>query len=373
MNIGFEAKRVFHNKTGLGNYSRDLVRVLATYFPEHHYFLYNPKKYKKTLFVSNNTNVFEKNPVSKFNQKFKNIWRQKTVVKDLVKDKVTIFHGLSGELPSGLEKKGIKSVVTIHDLIFVRYPNLYSFFDRKIHFYKFKKAAERADLVIAISEQTKKDIISYLHIDANKIRVVYQGCQDVFKKKYSDSEKKQVTEKFNLPETFVLNVGTIEERKNALTIVKAIKNLEVHLVLIGKQTDYTQKIHQYISENKLENRVHFLKGLSSEELAITYQLASVFVYPSIFEGFGIPIIEALYSKTPVITNKTGVFSEAAGPNSLYIEPFDVEDLSKKISKVLNDSSLSTKMKEEGLKFAQQFNDNVIATNIMNCYQQVLSV
>jgi glycosyltransferase involved in cell wall biosynthesis len=373
MNIGFEAKRVFHNKTGLGNYSRDLVRILAAYFPENNYFLYNPKKYKKALFVSNNTNVFEKNPISKFNQKFKNIWRQKSVVKDLVNDNVTVFHGLSGELPSSLEKKGVKSIVTIHDLIFVRYPNLYSFFDRKIHFYKFKKAAERANMVIAISEQTKKDIISYLHIDANKIRVVYQGCQDVFKRKYSDSEKKQVTEKFNLPETFVLNVGTIEERKNALTIVKAIKNLDVHLVLIGKQTDYTQKIHQFISENKLENRVHFLKGLSSEELAITYQLATVFVYPSIFEGFGIPIIEALYSKTPVITNKNGVFKEAAGPNSLYIEPFDTEDLTVKITEVLTNESLANKMKAEGYNFAQKFNDDIIASNIMNCYQQVLSV
>lgn len=373
MNIGFEAKRVFHNKTGLGNYSRDLVRILATYFPENTHFLYNPKKYKKALFVLNTTNVLEKNPISKFNQKFKNLWRQKTIVKDLVKDNIAVFHGLSGELPSGLQKKGIKSVVTIHDLIFVRYPNLYSFFDRKIHFYKFKKAANRANLVIAISEQTKKDIISYLHIDANKIKVIYQGCQDVFKREFSENEKQFVSKKFNLPKTFVLNVGTIEERKNALTIVKAIKNLDVHLVLIGKQTDYTQKIHHYISENKLENRVHFVKDLSSEELAITYQLASVFVYPSIFEGFGIPIIEALYSKTPVITNKNGVFPEAAGPNSLYIEPFDVADLTAKITSVLSDTLLVKKMKQEGLKFAQQFNDDVIAANIMNCYQQVLSV
>ncbi|WP_329806608.1 glycosyltransferase family 4 protein [Flavobacterium facile] len=371
MNIGFEAKRVFHNKTGLGNYSRDLVRILATYFPDHLYFLYNPKPYKKTLFVSNTINVFEKNPISKFNQKFKNIWRQKTVVKDLVKDQIAIYHGLSGELPIGLEKKGIKSVVTIHDLIFVRYPNLYSFFDRKIHFYKFKKAVERANLVIAISEQTKKDIITYLHIDADKIRVVYQGCQDVFKKEYADAHKKLVVKKFHLPESFVLNVGTIEERKNALTIVKAIKNLDVHLVLIGKETEYSQKIHQYISENKLEQRVHFLKGLSSEELAIVYQLASVFVYPSIFEGFGIPIIEALYSKTPVITNKTGVFSEAAGPNSLYIEPFDVEDLSHKIEKILTDKSLASKMKAEGFKFVQQFNDEVIATKLFSVYNELV--
>ena len=372
MNIGFEEKRVFHNKTGLGNYSRDLVRVLATYFPKNNYFLYNPKEYKKALFVSNNTNVFEKKPVSKFNQKFATLWRQKAVVKDLSKDNISIYHGLSGELPIGLQKKGIKSVVTIHDLIFVRYPNLYSFFDRKIHFYKFKKAAERANLIIAISEQTKKDIVSYLHINPNKIKVIYQGCQDVFKKKYSDEDKLLVSKKYNLPNTFVLNVGTIEERKNALTIVKAIKRLDIDLVLIGKETDYTQKIHQYIAENKLEKRVHFLKCLTSEELAIIYQLAVVFVYPSIFEGFGIPIIEALYSETPVITNKTGVFSEAAGPNSLYIEPFDDKDLAHKITSILNDSELASKMKQEGLKFAQRFNDDVIAADVMNCYQQVLS-
>jgi glycosyltransferase involved in cell wall biosynthesis len=372
MNFGFEAKRVFHNKTGLGNYSRDLVRILSNYFPENNYFLYNPKKNKKTLFVLNNTNVFERNPISKFNQKFKNYWRQNSVVNDLVKDEIALYHGLSGELPSGLAKKGIKSIVTIHDLIFVRYPKLYSFFDRKIHFYKFKKAAINADLIIAISKQTKKDIITYLNIDPSKIVVVYQGCQDVFKQDYSELNKQLVSKKYNLPQKFVLNVGTIEERKNALTIVKAIKNLDIDLVLIGKQTDYADKIYQYIIENKLEKRVHFLKGLSGTDLAIVYQLASVFVYPSVFEGFGIPIIEALYSKTPVITTKNGVFPEAAGPNSLYIEPFDVNDLTDKITLVLQDSSLASKMKEEGWQFVQQFNDEEIAKNIMNCYQKVLS-
>jgi len=373
MKIGFEAKRIFHNKTGLGNYARDLVRVLATYFPENNYFLYNPKKNKTTLFVPNNTNVFEKNPISKFDQKFKNYWRQNTVVKDIIKDEIILYHGLSGELPSGLTKNSIKSIVTIHDLIFMRYPKMYSFFDRKIHFYKFKKAAKNANLIIAISEQTKKDIITYLNIDASKIVVVYQGCQDVYKKEYSELEKQIVSKKYNLPLKFVLNVGTIEERKNALTIVKSIKNLDIDLVLIGKQTDYCQIIQQYISENNLKNRVHFLKGLTSEELAITYQLASVFVYPSLFEGFGIPIIEGLYSKTPVITTKNGVFSEAAGPNSLYIEPFDEKDLANKISLILKDELLASTMKEEGWQFVQQFNDEEIAKNIMNCYHQVLSI
>ena len=178
-------------------------------------------------------------------------------------------------------------------------------------------------------------------------------------------------QKYQLPEKFVLNVGTIEERKNALTIVKAIKDVDVSLVLIGKETAYAKPIHEYIKANNLQERVHFLKGITSEELAIIYQLASVFVYPSIFEGFGIPIIEALFSKTPVITNKNGVFPEAGGPSSLYIEPFDVDDLQHKIQQVLTDTDLSNEMKEKGFEFAQQFNDADIAQQMMTCYKELL--
>jgi glycosyltransferase involved in cell wall biosynthesis len=370
MKIGFEAKRVFHNKTGLGNYSRDLVRIVSHFFPENHYFLYNPKKSKESLFISNETNVYEKNPRTAFFKKCYNLWRQKGMIQDLKEDQITLFHGLSGELPSGLRTNGIKSIVTIHDLIFIRYPHLYSFFDRKIHFVKFKKATKNADLIIAISEQTKLDIIQYLGVASSKIKVIYQGCNAAFKTAYSKESKQKVVRQYQLPEKFVLNVGTIEERKNALTIVKAIKDLDVSLVLIGKETAYANSIHEYIKANHLQDRVHFLKGITTEDLAIIYQLATVFVYPSIFEGFGIPIIEALFSKTPVITNKNGVFPEAGGPNTLYIEPFDIADLQQKIHQVLSDSSLSNKMKEKGFEYAQQFNDEAIAVKIMNCYKSL---
>ena len=370
MKIGFEAKRVFHNTTGLGNYSRDLIRIVSHYFPENTYFLYNPKKSKDTLFVPNETNVFEKNPSTAFYKKYYNIWRQRGVLQDIEKDQIELFHGLSGELPSGLKAKGIKSIVTIHDLIFIRYPHLYSFFDRKIHYLKFKKATINADLIIAISEQTKHDIIQYLRVDSSKIKVIYQGCNAIFKSNFSEESKKTVAQKYQLPEKFVLNVGTIEERKNALTIVKAIKDLDVSLVLIGKETTYANQIHEYIKANNLQDKVHFLKGITTEELAIIYQLAMVFVYPSIFEGFGIPIIEALFSKTPVITNKNGVFPEAGGPSSLYIEPFDVDDLEQKINQVLTDATLSKNMREKGFEFAQKFNDELIAQQIISCYKEL---
>ena len=370
MKIGYEAKRIFHNKTGLGNYSRDVIRVLSTYYSTNSYLLYNPKKSDQFLFEANNKNVFERNPKTKFAREFKNYWRQKGIVNDLKTDNITLFHGLSGELPVGLKANNIKSVVTIHDLIFMRYPKLYSFFDRKIHYLKFKKSAKAADKIIAISEQTKLDIITYLNVSPEKIEVIYQGCQAAFKEKYTTEEKEDVMARYNLPKNFILNVGTIEERKNALTIVKALKNIDTTLVLVGRETTYSNKIKAYIKENNLDDKVIFLKGLSSKDLAITYQLATIFVYPSIFEGFGIPIIEALYSKTPVITTNSGVFPEAGGPNSLYIDPLNDIELEQKINLLLNDSNLRREISGKGFQFVQKFNDEIIASKINKLYSEL---
>jgi glycosyltransferase involved in cell wall biosynthesis len=371
MNIGFEAKRVFHNKTGLGNYSRDLIRLLSNYFPENNYYLYNTKPSNKNLFIANNTNVFEKKPSTPFYTKFYNLWRQKGVVNDLIKDGITIFHGLSGEIPRGLQSKNIKSVVTIHDLIFVRYPHLYSFFDRKIHFYKFKKAAQEADLIIAISEQTKNDIIEFLKIEPKKIKVIYQGCHSVFKETYSEVECNEVATKFELPDKFILNVGTIEARKNILLAVKAIKKIDTYLVIVGNESSYAVEVKRYIAENNLKNKVLFLKNVSIKELAILYRLAQLFIYPSLYEGFGIPVIEALYSKTPVITTRGGVFPEAGGPNSIYVNPTSVVEMEEAILNLLNNDALRKEITRKGFEFVQKFNDESIAKQITKEYQRLL--
>ncbi len=369
MKIGFDAKRAYHNRTGLGNYSRDLVRILNEFYPENQYYLYNPKP-KKIDRLPSSKCVNEKLPEGKFWKKFSSIWRQIAVAKQAKKDGVTFFHGLSGEIPKGLKKHGIKSVVTIHDLIFMRYPKLYSYFDRKIHFSKFLYAAQNADKIIAISEQTKKDIIQYLNVPAEKITVIYQGCNDAFKIKRSDEEKIKLKQKYNLPETFLLNVGTIEERKNALSIVKALQHIDVPLVIVGRKTKYYQQIQDFISKNTLKNQVLFLEGLTLDELATIYQLATIFIYPSIFEGFGIPIIEALYSNTPVITSKGGVFPEAGGEATVYIDPYNEEEMVQAINLLLTSKEKREEIARKGQIFVQKFNDSNIAKNIMKVYKEM---
>ena len=342
---------------------------MSAFFPENNYFLYHPNRNKKIEF-SAGANVFEKTPISTLNRFFANYWRQFSIIKDLKSDTISLFHGLSGELPYNLKSNNIKSVVTIHDLIFLRFPQFYNWFDRKIYSYKFKKACQQADKVIAISQQTKRDIIEFFNIDSQKIEVLYQGCSNVFKEQFEQSKKNEVAEKYGLPKKFILNVGTIEDRKNIFSVVKAIQNTDINLVIVGKKTKYAKKIELFIKQNKMTQQVHFLSGLSLNELAVVYQLATIFIYPSLYEGFGIPVIEALFSKTPVITSNVSCLPEAGGPNSIYINPTDSNEIKTAIVKLIDDEILQNEMKTQGFIFAQKFNDEVIATKMIELYTNV---
>jgi glycosyltransferase involved in cell wall biosynthesis len=372
MNIGFDAKRIFHNRTGLGNYSRDITRIMSEYFPENEYFLYNPKPAPNKLFTPNEINVHEITPRKPFSRVFYNIWRQYGVAKELNRDQIDIFHGLSGEIPVQRKGSKIPTLVTVHDLIFLRFPQFYSFFDRNIHKIKHRHACRNADIVVAVSEQTKRDVVQFFGVPEKKVKVIYQGCQDVFKHTYPQVEIEKVRLRVGLPEKYILNVGTVEERKNILAGVKAIKDIDIHLAIVGGETPYTQTVKDYITKNKMESKVSFLRGISNEELAMLYQGASLFIYPSLFEGFGIPIIEALFSDTPVITSKGGCFGEAGGAGSLYIDAQKADELREAIVKVLTDSELRERMVLAGREHVKKFSDEFIADQYIGLYRSFLS-
>ena len=168
-----------------------------------------------------------------------------------------------------------------------------------------------------------------------------------------------------------MNVGTIEKRKNVLSIIKAIKEIDTKLVVIGKKTAYFTEINTYILGNNLQNKVIFLENVELKELAAIYRMATVFIYPSVFEGFGIPIIEALYSKTPVISSKGGCFLEAGGENSIYINALKPEELRHELINLLENSEKREAMKNSGLQFVQKFNDENVAKNWIETYNEVL--
>jgi glycosyltransferase involved in cell wall biosynthesis len=244
MRIGFDAKRLFNNFTGLGNYSRHVVKILAEHFPEHGYHLYTPavKAHPELAFLNQYPFQIKTPPAGFRNGLLKAYWRTSLLGRDLQRDGIRVFHGLSNELPGGLAGKRIKTAVTIHDLLFLRFPELYPPIDRLIYDRKFRHACRTSDRIIAISGQTARDITQFYRIDPAKISVVYQSCNDLFKQPIPAGTLETVRQKYNLPEAFVLNVGTIEKRKNALLILKAMarlrETLDLYLVVVGRPTAY---------------------------------------------------------------------------------------------------------------------------------------
>ena len=378
MRIGFEAKRAFFNERGLGNYARNLVKGLCRYYPQETYFLYTPHFRKNLLAetLATNENLHLRLPTSWMKSFLGSIWRTYFLGNKILKDQPDIFHGLSHEIPSVSRNFHPKLIVTIHDLIFLRYPEFYKKADQAIYLKKIKYSTSRCDGVIAVSEQTRADLIEFLQVPAEKIEVIYQSCDESFYQPATEELKQNLKKRFGLPENYMLYVGALSDHKNVLTILQSMtidKENTLPLAIVGSGKRYRQVLEIFIARHQLQSRVIFLndKGwVTALELAGIYQMASVFIYPSLFEGFGIPIIEALFSKTPVITSKGGCFPEAGGPDSLYIDPKSPEELAHAIQKVAGDEKLVHQMAEVGFDYVQKFHLQKTTEKLMEYYRQI---
>jgi glycosyltransferase involved in cell wall biosynthesis len=373
MKIGFDAKRAFHNATGLGHYSRDTIRHVAQRFPDATCYLFNPApaSLPASLALPNITEIRPESPLEKASG---SLWRRYGISKHVKKLGLDLYHGLSAELPADIEKTSVKKLVTIHDLIFERYPQFYKKVDASFYRSKTIHAAQIADLILAVSLQTKMDLINFYKIPEEKIHVCYQGYHPIYSTNPDYETLQRVKEQFQLHQPFCLFVGTIEARKNLLTAVKAIAPLpEVQLVAVGRNTAYGREVLRYATANGLQHRVKFIEGLDLKSLHALYHLARLFVYPSIIEGFGIPLLEAQASGLPVISSKGGCFAEAGGPHSRYLEYGEVADWTAAINALWHDEGSRNQMQIAGLVHARKFSDAPIADNLASTYSEILSL
>ncbi len=378
MRIAFDAKRAYQNNTGLGNYSRRLIDRLAADYPEHQYFAMAPKQTSLYTPASGNIQTITPTGISKV---FSSVWRSNWVKGDLKKLNIDLYHGLSHEIPLGIQDTGIKSVVTMHDLIFEYYPSHFKALDVAIYRKKFKYAAKHADRIITVSQQTKNDLVSLYHTPADKIDVCYTAADEAFEQLHTEEEKARIRTKYKLPAQFFLSVGSVIERKNLLNICKAIKALKgtinIPLVVIGGiNTAYAQQVKEYIKEHRLENDVIFMADRaesneadfrSSKDLPAIYQCATAMIYPSVYEGFGLPVLEGLWSGTPVITSGTSCLPEAGGDAAYYIDPLSVGELVTAMGKVATEEQLRASMIQKGFTHARAFTTTALAQNTMQTY------
>ena len=366
MRIGIDAKRIFLNKSGLGSYGRNLVTGLNSIIDDDNkYFLYTPKK--TNLFDYKNLNF---NFTTKESESFsKALWRTITISHDLKNDGIDIYHGISNEFPLYLSNKKINTIVDIHDLLFLRFPQFYSFFDRQIFRIKTEMACRDSDKIIATSIATKNEIIKYYNTNPNKIEVVYQSCNDSFFNIKTKEEKLAVLEKYSLPKEYILCVGTIQERKNQKQILEALKisKNKIPLVLVGGGKKYKTELIEFAFKNKLQ-LVFPNKFVKDEDLPAIYQHAKIFVFPGLYEGFGIPVLEAMASKTNVITSINTSMSEIVKNTKCLINPLSTEDIADRIDYFLENDSID--IVEDNFLRAKQFTNIKFAERTLKVYDAV---
>ena len=368
LKIGFDAKRIVRNGTGLGSYGRTLVNDLAQYPLRLN--LYAPDNGRDDL----RTQIVERDNIAfvyPTSRHFKSYWRSRGIVADLKRDGIQLFHGLSGELPFGIRKSGIKSVVTIHDLIFLRHPEFYNPIDVQIYKWKFRQTIKEADYIIAISECTKRDILEYGGnlVSEDKITLIYQSCSP----RFNTSQNYKTSNLNSKLGCYVLSVGSIEPRKNTMLALKALHHLpdDISLVLVGRHTAYTDKLIQYARANGLEHRLHILHGVPDTDLPALYAGAECFVYPSVYEGFGIPIIEAISCGLPVVACTGSCLEEAGGPDSLYVAPNDAIGMANAIRRNLKGADDREERIQRSMDYIRRFSGTDVAGQVVDVYKRGL--
>lgn len=377
--IGFDAKRIVRNGTGLGGYGRTLVNdLIRRNDGDMELLLYAPDKGRDHLRQQIIQDPHARFVYPKGNpcRLSRDLWRVKGIVSQLKADGVQIFHGLTGELPLGIKKSGIKTVVTIHDLIFMRHPEYYNWLDVKIYEWKFRQTLKEADRIIAISECTKRDIIELGGISGDNIDVIYQSCNPRFLTSHPSSLNAQRStlnaHPSSLPPRYMLCVGTIEERKNLMLALRSLAHLpeDIHLVAVGKQTKYAAQVEAEAEKLGLKHRLHMLSGVSDADLHTVYSLAEVFVYPSRYEGFGIPIIEAIFCGLPVVACTGSCLEEAGGPDCLYVHPDDVEGFAQCVSRMLAGSPERDSRIRASMDYVHRFRGADVAGQVMEVYNRL---
>jgi len=277
--------------------------------------------------------------------------------------------------------KKYKTVVTVHDLTPLVFPKEFPIGIKGWIKWQIQKLAlATVDAVITDSQSSKKDIVKFTEISQDKVRVVYLAASEMFKPDKNTLLLYRIKVKYNLPEKFVLYVGDITWNKNLPRLVRAIKKINVTLVmvgsaLVGKEFDQTnpwnQDLLRVLKLTEDDKRIIKLGFVPIEELVAIYNLATVFAMPSLYEGFGLPILEAMSSGCPVVTAKSGSIPEVAGGAACYVDAYDVNDVVNGISKIFYDEKLQKRLSQSGLKQAQKFSWRKTAEEIIKVYEKVL--
>ncbi len=372
MIIGFDAKRAFYNQRGLGNYSRSIIKGLCEHHRENDYHCYSPRTNSPLLPEAQEIGAITTH-LSRHT--FQSLWRSFGMSHDLKRDNINLFHGLSNELPYTPSSFKTKFVVSIHDLLFKRQKEDYPILDRQIYQIKVRHALKKADMIISVSKNTKIDLLESYQLNEDQVTVLPPICDNIFFQECESNEIGALKERMKLPCDFLLFVGALTINKNVITLVETLQLLPNHSLVIVGRGPMRAQLNRYLGKHKLHDRVHFVcdvNPISQQYLACLYQMASLTIVPSFYEGFGLPIIESLASKTPVICSNTSAMPETCGPGGLTFDPEDFESLANSISTLSSDSEQYRQYTHSGYKHAQKFQSKFLCQGLISIYSELVN-
>lgn len=373
MRIGIISDRLNRPLTGIGNYVYNLINELSKIDKEDIYLI----NYEKNNLFPELNKIIIKNPFEKFPKKPFYFWHlylnyylnKKKLDLDIIHspENASLFVKLTNQ----------KKIITVYDVISLYFPKTFT----KITVFRYKllfsKTIKTSDKIITVSHHTKQDIMKYFKIPEDKIKVIYEAANGNYKPLKED-EVNKIRQKYNLNYPFILYVGTLEPRKNIPTLLKAYYKLKKQgikhkLVITGKRGWKYKSIFETIEKLNLQKDVIFTGYVPDEDLPGLYNAADLFVYPSLYEGFGLPPLEAMACGTPVITSNTSSLPEVVGDAGIMVNPYNVDELANAMYEVLTNDGLREELSKKGLERAKLFSWKKCAKEHLKVYEEVYNM
>ena len=390
MKIGMDCSLVLSQMAGIGQYTFNLVKSLIELDQDNRYLLYPVFEYNRdySFYISNLKELQHSNVKTAYQRLpkkiIKGLWNKKlsnfntnlAYLEQYLKfGNVDLIHSTTFYLPKLIRK--CSTVLTIYDVSFITHPEHHTSETVENCTKGTREAVNIADAILVISEHTKKDLIEYFNVPSEKITVTYLGKDKNYEKINDIHLINRFLKQYNLPRNYILFVGSLEPRKNVRSLIIAYANLpkylkEDHRLVISGATGWLNSdIYKLITELNLDEYIHFTGYIPQQEIAILYSQASLFVYPSLYEGFVLPVLEAMSCETPVITSNISSIPEITGKDgAILINPYNYEELSGKIKEVLESSILSDNLSKSGKLQSNNFSWHKCATETLAVYQSL---
>lgn len=375
--IGIDYTAAYEQGGGIGRLVRDLITHVAQQDPHTHYKLFVAGATRDQLSAPLGSN-FRYYPTRITPRSFARLWQRARLywpVESFI-GPIKLFHAPDFTLPPTLP--GVKTILTVHDLSYVRapetaHPAQKAFLDRAVPY-----SVGRADHILADSEATKQDLIELYHTSADKITVLLSGINPIYRPITNEQTLAQARQRYHIPPNapYIFSIGTIQPRKNYARLIEAVNNLgpayqDVHIVIAGGKGWLENPIYQTVQDLAMTERVHFTGFVADEDVPVLYSGAICTAYPSLYEGFGFPVLESMACHTPVLTSTVSSLPEVAGAAALMVDPYDVEAITDGLRRLLDDQTLRHQLVTAGQAQIQRFTWQQSASHLLGIYQQVL--